>query len=380
MVVVVKVSRARRRLHALSLRSAPVALWAVMGSSVPIGVAACGSRTGLSTPADEAEELPSRDLVPDAADAADTGETGDAADAADGSDAGDATVDATAPIPDAALPPIDVTPPTDAPNNCPDAAATLVYLLTQNRALLSFQPPGTFRTIGAINCPLSSPKLPDGSANVPNSMAVDRAGVAYVGFADGELFRVSTVTAACRATPFGRGDFNARYGMGFAADTVGGGETLYIAETENPSDAGGAHRLASVDTTTFALHVIGPFRPSISDAELTGTGAGDLFAFYAVGTDGMGNSTNSAIGQIDKVTAQVTAQSVLGFPQGGGWAFAFWGGDFYTFTGPPVAIPSGPLFSSVRRFRPSTGAITMVATFAGDVVVGAGVSTCAPQR
>jgi hypothetical protein len=56
----------------------------------------------------------------------------------------------------------------------------------------------------------------------------------------------------------------------------------------------------------------------------------------------------------------------------GGWAFAFWGGDFYTFT-----APSGNTL--VQRYRPSDGSVVTVSSLAGRQVVGAGVSTCAPQ-
>ena len=64
---------------------------------------------------------------------------------------------------------------------------------------------------------------------------------------------------------------------------------------------------------------------------------------------------SSAIVQIDKATAQVTNSSTLAdVPQGQGWAFAFWGGDFYTFTAPGSA-------SVVTRFRPSDGSIVQVA-------------------
>jgi hypothetical protein len=44
--------------------------------------------------------------------------------------------------------------------------------------------------------------------------------------------------------------------------------------------------------------VVGKFDPPVETPELTGTGAGDLFAFYAVGS-------GSAIGQIDKTNAEV---------------------------------------------------------------------------
>jgi hypothetical protein len=108
----------------------------------------------------------------------------------------------------------------------------------------------------------------------------------------------------------------------------------------------------------------------INLAELTGTGAGGLFAFW--GPDGNG-SPGSAIVEIDKTTAQVTNSSSLPtVTQGDGWAFAFWGGDFYTFTAPAGS-------TVVNRYDPNDGTVVQVAE-TDDEIVGAGVSTCAPQQ
>ena len=256
-----------------------------------------------------------------------------------------------------ALPPIAPLAPQPVHSNCPDAAASLVYLITQSGTLLSFDPSTfAFSTIGPIGC----------GGGTPNSMAVDHTGIAYVGFSDGRLFRVSTKTGSCLATPFVPGGFSVKFGMGFVSDSSMGGETLYIAGFGG--SARGSSVLASIDTTTFAVRVVGPFTPTISDPELTGTGGGDLFAFTELSAGG------SAIDQIDKATARVVAQAGLpGVVQGGGWAFAFWGGDFYTFTSPQS---SG---SVVTRFRPTDGSVVSVAKYP-EIIVGAGVSTCAPQQ
>jgi hypothetical protein len=68
----------------------------------------------------------------------------------------------------------------------------------------------------------------------------------------------------------------------------------------------------------------------------------------------------------------VTLPSVF---EGTGWAFGFWGGDFYTFTAPDGTT------SVITRYRPSDQSIVVVgmAPF-GVQLVGAGVSTCAPQQ
>ena len=84
-------------------------------------------------------------------------------------------------------------------NDCPDADATLVYLVSAQNELFSFYPPTvTFTSIGTLVCPARPNET-------PFSMAVDRKGKAYVVFTDGNLFQVSTSTAACIATPFAVG-------------------------------------------------------------------------------------------------------------------------------------------------------------------------------
>jgi hypothetical protein len=279
---------------------------------------------------------------------------------------------------DAALPALDVTPKA-VPVACVDAGDSLIYVITdtiQTGAghLFSFDPDSAeFRAIGPVVCPTTGACLepdggpmPGGPAPSPFSMAVDREGLAYVVYCDGELFRVSTATGACKPTGFvAPAGFARGFGMGFAQDAVGSGETLYVASPGSNLPAA----LASIQTTTFALNVVAPFEAPITEAELTGTGAGALFAFYQ--TD---KGVSSAIGQVDKVSARVIAQSSLpGLAMGAGWAFAFWGGDFYTFTAPDLAT------SIVTRFRPADGSAVPVATL-DEIVVGAGVSTCAPQQ
>ena len=274
----------------------------------------------------------------------------------------DALVDVAFDVAHDVLPPIDVSHPDVDRKDCPDADSTLVYVITEQYVLYSFNPPTSeFRQIGKIACP-----TPDPTAT-PFSMAVDRKGVALVVFNDGRLYRVSTATAACQSTPFSPGQAGfTTFGMGYAKDIDGPGETLYVASDNGQGQ--GASRLASIDKN-YVLHAIAPFSPQILRAELTGTGAGELFAFYADGP----TSPDSFIGQIDRKTARVVGETRLtNVDQGTGWAFAFWGGDFYAFTAP---TPGG---SEVTRYRPADNSITKV-TSLPNVIVGAGVSTCAPQ-
>lgn len=331
----------------------PTARWLASFATVAASLAAaaaCGSRTGLLVPPPQQDASP--DAEPDVAP-----EVGADAPEEPGMDAGE----------EDALPPLDVIE--EPINICPDAGSTLIYLITTQNVLMSFYPPtASFMTIGTISCP---------DPGQPFSMAVDRnSGLAYVEFSSGNLFRVTTTSPpVCTPAPFApqQGGYPLQFGMGFSANAVDAAtpETLYVAgDTLGVGMGNGV--LASIDTTTFRLTQIGEFTPTITGVELTGTGSGELFAFY--GTNYVnGVPMDSAIGQIDRATAQVVGQANLpGVAMGSGWAFAFWGGDFYTFTAPGGG-------SVVTRYRPSDGSLAQVAQ-TSLTIVGAGVSTCAPQQ
>jgi len=305
---------------------------------------ACGSRTALFVEDDGFAGFPAQDAGPDAR--RDGGRDGDIEDAP---------------------PPLDVRPPMDVDRrDCPDADAQLVYTITSTYDLQSFNPDtGQFRLIGRISCPATP-------GATPFSMAVDRRGIAYVLFTDERLYRVSTATAACIATPYTPRQSNfGLFGMGFATNSAGPTETLFVAgaEQDRTGQGAGAGGLARITPGTFALTPIGDFFPTIRSAELTGTGDGRLFAFYQKG----GASVPSYVGEIDPDTAQVIGERRFdSVDQGQGWAFSFWGGDFYMFH-----APNGT--TRVTRWRPSDDSVTQVAT-TPLTIVGAGVSTCAPQQ
>jgi hypothetical protein len=198
-------------------------------------------------------------------------------------------------------------------------------------------------------------------------MAVDRRGIAYSVFTDGNLFRVDTASAACLPTPFipNQRGFTT-FGMGFAANDFDGGETLYVDEA-NAATKGNSAGLASIDVTSYGLHFIGNFNPAIPGAELTGTSDGRLFAFF---TNAAGSGSH--IVQLDKTTGAIVGDDPLQVGQPtDGYAFAFWGGDFWVFT----SSGSGTI---VTVFDPVAKSETTATTFTTEIV-GAGVSTCAPQ-
>jgi hypothetical protein len=315
-----------------------------VGCAALVGAAACGGRTGLLT-----NEGPS----------------------AGGTLPGGPTtpIEGGPPAPHP-LPPINIPPP--APMAGCDGGPTLIYVVTQTFDLMSFDPSTfAFDTIGRIQCPIM-PSMPPSSPPMPFSMAVDQTGIAYVAYSDGELFRVSTADASCRATGFVRNQPGfENFGMGYSRDSTGASETLYVA---GQGDMRVPPTLGRIDTTNFRLDVIAPFAPPLRMAELTGAGNGSLYAFYSPSNSD--NAAPTAIGQVDTNTADLIGQSNLSsLVLGCGWAFAFWGGDFYIFTTPSLQNCQ----SIVSRFRPSDGSLKQVAMAPGEIV-GAGVSTCAPVQ
>lgn len=260
------------------------------------------------------------------------------------------------------LPPLDARPDVVVDQrDCQDPAETLVYILGDNGDLYAFDPRDfSARLVGPILCPSNS---------TPFSMAVDRQGVAYVVFQSGELFRVSTRTAACAPTGFVANQQGIdTFGMGFASNEGGPAETLFVSPSTDTTNVFSPGQLGTIGLPSFGLDLIDRFDPAITASELTGTGDGRLFAFYTYD-----EGATTFIGQIDKETAQVVAESpVPGVSMRGGWAFAFWGGDFFTFTGSGFGSAS-----TVNRARPSDGTVVEVATIPVNVV-GAGVSTCSP--
>jgi len=242
---------------------------------------------------------------------------------------------------------IDVEP---APPPC-DPSLTLIYAVTSDDELLSFDPrTSAFTLMGTLEC----------GAKIARSMAVDRLGHAYVAFRSGNMQRVSLRTLTCTPTAV-PADTNA-WGMSFAHDPKLDIDKLYVARS--PFDA--PDHLLELDLTTFELREIGEFAPPIVEAELTGTGDGRLYGFHkSLGSE------DTSISLLDRETARVVSTTPLtGVHHGRGWAFAFFGGDFYLFTAPVAG-------AVVTRFRPADGSLVEVATWPSPIT-GVGVSTCAP--
>lgn len=251
--------------------------------------------------------------------------------------------------------PIDVPPdiPEDALPDC-NTDALFIYLVTGERDLYRFNPSTLeFSRRGVLDC---------ASGVNPFSMGVNRKGRAYVLYGDGQLFRVNVDNATCAETEFVPGQIGFDlFGMGFSLDE-GEGERLYVAEINFESPSAG---LARVNPDTLALEFIGPFSQNPGNTiEMTGSDDGELWGYMlsAAGDGGF-------IVRIDKDTAEILETIELSAGAGSpSLAFAYWGGDFFVFSG-----EAG--ITNVTRYRPSTGVEELITTLDREVV-GAGVSTC----
>ncbi|MBK7580193.1 MAG: hypothetical protein IPI67_08325 [Myxococcales bacterium] len=241
------------------------------------------------------------------------------------------------------------------------AESQFVYVIDSAETLFKFDPPSlAFTPVGTVNCGA-------GFLDTPFSMAVDRNANAWVVYTDGSLYKVDTKTAACTPTGFTPGQSGfVTFGMGFSTEGAGSTkDTLFVSQADALGTSTG---LAIIDTQSLVLTPIGAYDQTNSRAELTGTGDGKLFGAF--------EGSPYVVSQIDKSNAKILSQapqSPIQYPPGASnFAFAFWGGSFWLFVGPGTS-------TDVFHYDPSLGTTTKV-TSVPQVIVGAGVSTCAPIK
>jgi hypothetical protein len=264
----------------------------------------------------------------------------------------------------------------------PDCAegAELVYVVDESYRLQSFDPSQLttqpFTLIGNLSCPAMYPTWPEAALNggppTPFSMSVDRAATAWVLYSSGEIFHVSTVDASCQATSYARGQAGFElFGMGFVSDAPGSStEKLFIAGGDAANLASG--NLAWIDPGSMALTTVGPLPLADYSPELTGTGAAELYAYYP----GM---FQTYVARMDRASATNQQQWPMPALDGGvrAWAFAQWGGLFWIFVTTEDFLTLSTN-SQVWRLDPMTGTAERVLQNLPYMIVGAGVSTCAP--
>ena len=265
---------------------------------------------------------------------------------------------------------------------CGAEGADIIYVVDDSYRLYSFDPEllpaDPFRLIGNLNCPAAAalPGWPVPGAGTPFSMAVDRQAVAWVLYNSGELFHVSTQDASCEATSFqvaqqSGGTVFELFGMGFVSDEPGGGtDTLFVAGSLAANVGVNRGSLATIDTDTLQVNRVNALPNGTYSPELTGTGAAELYGYYP-------GAPASEVARINKTSAANDESWSLPAAEGDvrAWGFAHWGGLFYVFITTNDGISD---VANVLEFNPETGQAPAVLTNTGKIVVGAGVSTCAP--
>ena len=208
-------------------------------------------------------------------------------------------------------------------------------------------------------------------------MSVDRSGRAWVLYSSGEIFWVSTVDATCQRSSFTKGQAGFElFGMGFVSDSPGSAkETLFVAGASASQQNTGTSRLGKIDPATLQLSSLGSLATAMYSPELTGTGDAELYGYYP-------GSANTFVAKINKENGQ-SAQT-WGLPpldnDVRAWAFAHWGGQFYIFVTTidlfdPFSMATN---SQVWLLNPKTSSATKILDNLPYIIVGAGVSTCAP--
>ena len=259
---------------------------------------------------------------------------------------------------------------------CPDIEVPLddgIFVLSDGAELWKYFPEtNSFTMLGQIDCG-------GGLFFGTFSMAVDRLGFAWVQFAGGgELRKVDVTNVANCSDPGylpgqqGVGNF----GMAFvsnsqfdACDRIYGNTYSGLGGYTEGDKIGD---FITIDPDTLDLTKIG--KTNFDGAEVTGTGDGRAFVF--------GGANPSKLVEMDKAKGvPVKTLPLAGLEiNNGAFAFAFFAGDFYFFTDSDNDFFNSEVTHMDYDDSDMNGKqdLTVLTEDAPLLVVGAGVSTCAP--
>ena len=240
-------------------------------------------------------------------------------------------------------------------DDCEDTS-DLIYVIDRDSETLYLFDPDTLglTSLGQLDC-----SWLDGT---PASMGITRDGYAYVRYSSNTVFEVDLDTLSCSEVSYDNGSTGfGSFGMGFAtnsADTWR--DQLYVANRTH---------VARLDTTSWQVTNLGRLP---SQAELTGTANGELWAFLPL-------ESPAALVELDKTSgAELSRRGLTGFPSPSTidtFAFAAWGGVHYLF------VRTYGMGETTDVYEvDASGRMTQVVDRLGINVVGAGVSTCAPTE
>jgi hypothetical protein len=255
-------------------------------------------------------------------------------------------------------------------DQCPCVADNAdIYVLSELGSIWSFDPTDySFDFITDVSC---------GGMTDTFSMGVSRKGRAWVQYFGGDIYTVDLTDpgSPCKDPGFENDlPLFPNFGMAFVGNSPDDPcDKLYAHSGIEPGLIGeDVGALGVIDPQTLVLSEIGKI--DFAWGELTGTGDGRLFAFQG--------DAPPLIGQYDKTDGTLLDSFPLpGLASPSAFAFAYWGGDFYLF------MTTEDDFYGMSRvvhvdYDESEGdgkAITTIVDEAPIRIVGAGVSTCAPQ-
>lgn len=251
---------------------------------------------------------------------------------------------------------------------CPDLVVGLddgIFVLSKTAVLWKYFPgKNEMQMLGVVDCGLPPSTF---------SMGVDREGFAWVQFSDKQIRKVDiTKVSECSDPGFVPGQDNiGNFGMAFVSnsaddpcDRLHGNHYNFKPEGDKVAE------FFSVDPDTLKLVQLG--KSDYGLAEVTGTGDGRAFLF--AGPD------PSQLVEVDKATGATESVLLLpGVKTGGGFAFAFFAGDFYLFT--DAESDGSSEVTHVDFDDSDKNGKQDIKVVLEDVplrIVGAGVSTCAP--
>lgn len=257
---------------------------------------------------------------------------------------------------------------------CPDLEVALddgIFVLSSTADLWKYYPmSNTFEELGTISCP--------GLLNNTFSMAVDRLGFAWVQFTGGELRRINVTNVdQCDDPGYALGQQNVKnFGMAFVSNSESDACDRIFGNTYSGfggyTEAPNAGDFITIDPDTLALSKLG--KTNFDGAEVTGTGDGRAFVF--------GGVNPSKLVELDKTDGSVVQVVPLDGLEinNSAFAFAFFAGDFYFFTDSNVDFTSSEVTHLDFDDSDNNGVqdLTLLTDDAPLLIVGAGVSTCAP--
>ena len=251
---------------------------------------------------------------------------------------------------------------------CPDLEVPLddgIFVLAQNSSIWKFFPEtNDLVQLGTPTCDLPPATF---------SMAVDRLGFAWIQFSGGELRKVAVGDLnMCTNPGYVPGQQGiSNFGMAFVSNSdFDKCDRIFGAQYNGISEAPMTADFFSIDPMNQALMKLG--KADFGSAEVTGTGDGRVFLFAP--------GALSKLVQVDRTNGKTLSSIPLpGVQAGGGWAFAFFAGDFYLFTdGQSDGKSEVTHVDYDDSDNNGKQDITVVVNNAPLKIVGAGVSTCAP--